>query len=183
MGAEFSFRPQASNNFHIVKVRGSSFRGHADGSAASLFKTLPLVRLTPPESSPALRHRVVTGRAREPKPLPPTPHSSKSMPRRLPKVRGGSPPCTIYWTGNANDGNWSTISNWSLTDGGPSAGSTPHSTDVVCMSTNPANAGVTVSVTTTIAGLEWPQAGSALPSLTINGGSFTISPTHQSSIL
>jgi len=77
--------------------------------------------------------------------------------------------CTIYWTGETST-NWSTNSNWSLTDGGVSAGRVPSSSDYVCMSTSASNIAVDLnsSTTSTIAGINWPQTGSLSPSLEVD---------------
>ncbi len=80
---------------------------------------------------------------------------------------GATATCTIYWTGNTS-GDWGTASNWSLTDGGPSAGRVPNSSDFVCMSTAPATASVTSSATVKVTGINWPQAGSVQPSLIVD---------------
>ena len=79
------------------------------------------------------------------------------------------PTCTIYWTGKTS-GNWATSTNWSLTNGGASAGRVPKNTDFVCMSTTPTTSTVTLaSGTVTVAGISWGQAGTVQPSLTVNG--------------
>src|ERR1019366_4888588 len=69
-----------------------------------------------------------------------------------------TPTCSIYWTG-AKSGVWGTAGNWSLTNGGTSAGRTPASSDYVCMSTSPTTAAVTTTGTVTISGINWPVAG------------------------
>src|SRR5665213_796810 len=84
-----------------------------------------------------------------------------------------APTCSIYWTG-AKSGAWATAGNWSLTNGGASAGRTPAATDYVCMSTSPTTAAVTSTVTVAISGINWPTAGSVAPSLTDSSGTFTV---------
>ena len=83
-----------------------------------------------------------------------------------------SPPasCTIFWTG-ATSTDWSTMTNWSLTNGGGSAGRLPGASDFVCMSTAPTTASAVLAggKSATIAGLDWPSAGSVAPSLEVDG--------------
>ena len=71
--------------------------------------------------------------------------------------------CTIYFTGATNSG-WGTASNWSLTDGGPSAGRTPKNTDYVCMSTAPTRSAVTLAASAAVAGINFPDTGTVHPS-------------------
>ena len=81
-----------------------------------------------------------------------------------------SPTCTIYWTGKTNT-NWSTATNWSLIDGGGSAGHVPGASDYVCMSTSPTNATPTIASTgnVTVEGIDWGEAGAVQPNLTVSG--------------
>src|SRR3954468_23743372 len=58
--------------------------------------------------------------------------------------------CTIYWTGATNATWSSTVTNWSLTDGGGSAGRVPTTTDFVCMSTAPVRPAVLSSTNHTV---------------------------------
>jgi hypothetical protein len=86
-----------------------------------------------------------------------------------PAVSSASPTCTIYWTGTTST-EWSTPTNWSLTNGGGSAGRVPGSSDYVCMSTSPARASaVLASGAVTIGGIEWPEANGVQPSLRVSG--------------
>ncbi len=92
-----------------------------------------------------------------------------------------TPTCTIYWTG-ATSSVWTNTANWSLTDGGSSAGQVPGSTDFVCMSSAPARSAVTyASGTSTNAGINFPTNGAVHPTLTVTGGSLT-TQTNPSSI-
>ena len=77
-----------------------------------------------------------------------------------------SPTCTIYWTGKTSTG-WGTATNWSLINGGGSAGHVPGVSDYVCMSTSASNIAVDLksSTTTTIAGISWPRTGTLAPQL------------------
>ena len=77
--------------------------------------------------------------------------------------------CTLYWTG-ASSSAWSTSGNWSLTNGGASAGRTPTTTDTLCFSTAPTTSNVTLSSAATVTGIQWPINGSVTPHLTINAG-------------
>ena len=95
-------------------------------------------------------------------------------------LSAAAPTCTIFWTG-ATSSDWSTASNWSLTDGGPGAGTTPASTDYVCMSTAPTTAAVTLSTTAEVAGISWGAAGSVHPALTIEN-SLQVDTTGPSTI-
>lgn len=82
--------------------------------------------------------------------------------------------CTIYWTGATNTA-WNTPTNWSLSDGGPSAGTVPSATDFVCMSTAPTRAAViATSANRTVAGIRFNATPSVTPSLTLQGGVFTL---------
>jgi hypothetical protein len=116
----------------------------------------------------------------------PRPHANSGANRaagavRIPaKVKPDiGPTCTIYWTGKANDGNWATVGNWSLTNGGSSAAAAPGSSDFVCMSTSPTAASVTSSGAVTIAGINWPVAGSVSPSLSLTGNTFTVTTDNS----
>ena len=84
--------------------------------------------------------------------------------------------CTIYWTG-ATSSAWATASNWSLTDGGGSAGRIPAATDFVCMSTSPTTASVTTATNISVTGINFPQSGSIQPSLTVSSGTLTLGTT------
>ncbi len=90
------------------------------------------------------------------------------------------PSCTIYWTGRVSS-DWSTTGNWSLTDGGPSAGRTPASSDAVCMSTSPGTDDVDQSATVTIGTLSWPRTAKVSPTLT-NSGSLTLAGAGASTL-
>ena len=81
-----------------------------------------------------------------------------------------SPACTIYWTGKTST-LWGTVTNWSLTNGGGSAGHAPEAKDYVCMSTSPTNATPTIGSTgsVTVAGINWGEAGAVQPNLTVSG--------------
>ena len=81
-----------------------------------------------------------------------------------------SPTCTIYWTGKTSTA-WGTATNWSLIDGGGSAGHAPGVSDYVCMSTSPTNATPTIPSTgnVTVAGINWGEAGAVQPNLTVSG--------------
>ena len=85
-----------------------------------------------------------------------------------------SPTCTIYWTGKTSTV-WGTATNWSLIDGGGSAGHVPGVSDYVCMSTSPTNATPTIGSTgnVTVAGIDWGEAGAVKPNLTV-GGKLTV---------
>jgi hypothetical protein len=60
--------------------------------------------------------------------------------------------------------------NWSLTDGGASSGTTPGHNDVVCMSTSPTSAIVSLTSTASDGAINWPDTASVHPSLTLQGG-------------
>jgi hypothetical protein len=84
-----------------------------------------------------------------------------------------APACTMYWTGHTS-GAFATAGNWSLTNGGTSAGRTPAAADFVCMSTAPTTAAVTSAGTVSVAGINWPTVGAVAPGLTLTGGTFTV---------
>jgi hypothetical protein len=94
---------------------------------------------------------------------------------------GASASCTIYWTGLSagNNASWTDVGNWSLTDGGSTAGRTPDPSDYVCMSTvnSPPNGAVVMDDATpvTVAGIDWlPSSGATLT--VASGDSLTIGP-------
>lgn len=83
-------------------------------------------------------------------------------------------PCSVFWTGTTST-SWTLSSNWSLSEGGQSAGRIPLSTDVVCLATAPVRTAVSyVSLGRTIAGIDFSAQGGVRPSLTIDGGTLTI---------
>jgi hypothetical protein len=87
-------------------------------------------------------------------------------------ARADTSPCTIYWTDQAGDGLWDHAGNWSLTDGGPSAGRVPGASDFVCVSTAPStSASYSIAFSNfTIAGIDWTVTS---PQLQFEGG-FTL---------
>ncbi len=80
--------------------------------------------------------------------------------------------CNIYWTGATNN-SWATSSNWSLSDGGASAGRLPTATEFVCMSTGPIRPALNYpSGTRTVAGID--MGVSSGNSLTIAAGTLNL---------
>ncbi len=77
------------------------------------------------------------------------------------------PTCTLYWTGAVNSA-WENAGNWSLTNNGPTASRVPTISDELCFSTSPGTASVTLSSSSTIAGIQWPVVGRVTPHLTVN---------------
>jgi fibronectin-binding autotransporter adhesin len=89
--------------------------------------------------------------------------------------------CTIYWTG-ATSTNWGTTSNWSLTDGGASAGGVPTTSDYVCMSSAPKRANVVAtSAARSLAGINFSKTSTVTPSLELQGNILTVN-TNASTI-
>jgi fibronectin-binding autotransporter adhesin len=83
--------------------------------------------------------------------------------------------CTIYWTGT-NSTDWAINVNWSLNDGGLSAGRIPVATDVVCSSTAPVRPTVTIaSGTRVVAGMNFDAPSNVAVQLT--GGNLTVGST------
>ena len=75
--------------------------------------------------------------------------------------------CTMYWTG-ATSSAWETASNWSLTNGGASAGRVPNALDTVCMSTTPVTPNATISSNVNVGNILWPATSGAAPHLTVS---------------
>jgi len=70
---------------------------------------------------------------------------------------GSTPSCSIYWTGHTSTA-WGTARNWSLTDGGGSAGRLPGRSDYVCMSASPSQSTAILTTAATVAGINWPKS-------------------------
>ncbi|MCW2494321.1 hypothetical protein, partial [Jatrophihabitans sp.] len=91
-----------------------------------------------------------------------------------------TPTCTIYWTGHTSTA-WSTSSNWSLSDGGSSAGGTPGATDYVCMSTAPTRSAVVYGAgAKSVTGINFAKTATVTPSLEINSGALSVGNSNGS---
>ncbi|MBK6886776.1 MAG: hypothetical protein IPH03_10275 [Tetrasphaera sp.] len=86
--------------------------------------------------------------------------------------------CNIYWTG-ATSTNWTTASNWSLTDGGPSAGRLPTASEFACMSTAPVRDDIVLTSSRSIAGVDFATPSGA--TLTLSGANLTVGTTTNGS--